>query len=998
MKYIHLFIASSIVEFEHERNALGNYIRSLNDLYVPRGIYFMLTMCENLSPAVELAGKQNFYNEKIKGADYFYVIFGNKAGNYTLQEFDVAMEQFRASGKPRVYTYFKQLSEENVSQEVLSFMKRLDRELGHYYSMFTHIDSIKLNILLELSRDPRVSSELAVQNGQVCLGNDTLLSLENIPVYAKNQELKTMRQQMKELDEAFAKAAADYGSAPANAELLQKMMELGHKRGQLADMVRQVEKDIFDLYTSVTLLKNEGRPLNWWEREASRLLELGNSEGALQILRDVQLQKELEQAKDMADANIERIRSVIHAKKMAIQVLRTRGLTAQTVGEIYENFDQIAETAEQYHIEMDALEEYASFAYDQNDFEKALHLTSRLLDWYRYTGEQDKTYIRALSLQSILFAKTSSFEKAEKGFLTLVELYEKQDGSEEQRKALGTTKNSLGMLMCTTNRLKEGEAYCLEAIRIFQELVEENPSAHNREHLANAYDTLSQIYDKMDRYEEARKLSERLHGILKELAKEDPEEFTHRYASSCAHYGLVLSSPKTYAETEALFLEALEIFQRLAKDDPGQYLPKVVWIMYLLGGHYYDRSNEKSYRYYTEAFEILMGLPEENRDYYTVDTTKLCSNLSVLLVKRGETDRAEKMFLQVLERREALYAEHPELYTIPLGDCYNNLLLFYKNAKKYPEALHYAEKARELIEGAVTAQETPPARLLKLLAIIYNNLGSLYHACMDHERADVFTLQSSYIFGRLRKMYGSLYDRDFFRSADACAAVYIRQENHAEAERLLWEAYEYFRQLGEPCHEISNIAAHLMNYCVKRNDLDRCEQIQREVLRLMEQGYANDPLTYGLSYAQACNNVASTLSRRKDAHERIDELCHLYGIATQIFRELCEAGHDAVSQYFINIYGNLLNALRVKKDTDSALALLESMAECLQKLSARNAGVYEPLLALVYYDYANIVTNTLHDKEQGRKLLHQSLDLAEKHPRAKNIAQTVRNILETHFS
>lgn len=33
LKHIRLFLASSIVEFEHERREFGNYIRALNDIY-----------------------------------------------------------------------------------------------------------------------------------------------------------------------------------------------------------------------------------------------------------------------------------------------------------------------------------------------------------------------------------------------------------------------------------------------------------------------------------------------------------------------------------------------------------------------------------------------------------------------------------------------------------------------------------------------------------------------------------------------------------------------------------------------------------------------------------------------------------------------------------------------------------------------------------------------------------------------------------------------------
>lgn len=36
MKFIKIFLASSIVEFQNERQQMGNFIRSLNDTYVKK--------------------------------------------------------------------------------------------------------------------------------------------------------------------------------------------------------------------------------------------------------------------------------------------------------------------------------------------------------------------------------------------------------------------------------------------------------------------------------------------------------------------------------------------------------------------------------------------------------------------------------------------------------------------------------------------------------------------------------------------------------------------------------------------------------------------------------------------------------------------------------------------------------------------------------------------------------------------------------------------------
>ena len=149
MKYVKIFLASSVVEFEKERRELGDYIRSLNDIYVKRGIYFELNLCEDLSNAIDKERKQEQYNRMIRDSQYFYILFGNHAGEYTIEEFDVAWEQFRSSGEPKLYTYFMQLPDGQPAEKtVQDFMTRLDKEIGHYYSMFSHLDSVKLNMLI----------------------------------------------------------------------------------------------------------------------------------------------------------------------------------------------------------------------------------------------------------------------------------------------------------------------------------------------------------------------------------------------------------------------------------------------------------------------------------------------------------------------------------------------------------------------------------------------------------------------------------------------------------------------------------------------------------------------------------------------------------------------------------------------------------------------------------------------------------------------------------
>lgn len=185
------------MEFAKARMELSDYIRSLNDIYVKRNIYFELVICEHLSNALAEERTQEEYNRQIRESQFFYIIFGIQAGCYSLEEFEVALVQFRASGAPKNYTYFRALPEdEEIEQGIKDFMQRLNKELGHYYSTFTHLDTIKLNLLLELTRD--LCSKVKLENGQALLDGQPMLSLEYIPLYSKNEAVQQMLREKQE--------------------------------------------------------------------------------------------------------------------------------------------------------------------------------------------------------------------------------------------------------------------------------------------------------------------------------------------------------------------------------------------------------------------------------------------------------------------------------------------------------------------------------------------------------------------------------------------------------------------------------------------------------------------------------------------------------------------------------------------------------------------------------------------------------------------------------
>jgi len=95
-KVVKIFLASSD-EFVMDRVSFGDYINQLNNIYHKRGIFLELLKWESFNASLGTGRKQNEYNEKVRSSDLFLALFHTKAGEYTLEEFDTALDEFSKS-------------------------------------------------------------------------------------------------------------------------------------------------------------------------------------------------------------------------------------------------------------------------------------------------------------------------------------------------------------------------------------------------------------------------------------------------------------------------------------------------------------------------------------------------------------------------------------------------------------------------------------------------------------------------------------------------------------------------------------------------------------------------------------------------------------------------------------------------------------------------------------------------------------------------------------
>jgi hypothetical protein len=151
-----LFLASS-AELRQDRDAFDLYVRQQNDLLGKQGIYIEVVRWETFLDAMSETRLQDEYNEAVAAADIFVGLFFTKMGKFTEEEFDVARRRFEETGRPRIYTYFKNSRVEmtGVTREDLeslrAFQDRLAK-LGHYVTTYDSVEDLQLKFRRQLDR------------------------------------------------------------------------------------------------------------------------------------------------------------------------------------------------------------------------------------------------------------------------------------------------------------------------------------------------------------------------------------------------------------------------------------------------------------------------------------------------------------------------------------------------------------------------------------------------------------------------------------------------------------------------------------------------------------------------------------------------------------------------------------------------------------------------------------------------------------------------------
>ena len=716
MKNITVFLASSD-ELKNDRNSFHSLVASLDEIFEPRGYRIRCRRWEDFSAFCTGSRTQDDYNRIVRASDICICMFHRKAGEYTIEEFNQALDEYvKSQSHPKTFVYIRALIEGEMEDEALKrFKEDLFDRVGHYWCNYATDDAMKLHFVMQLERIiPSVSGNASVtegnhfkiENGVVSLYGHNIAELDNHSFAAEKPEYHSLKESIARLNTEIARLRAT-GVAELQPMIDEKQAELYKKRESL----NRLESRLFDLALSINKLIGSGTPVSERKRLAIEMFERGNSKGVVEILNEkdiaadaAQARKEIEQGKLLVDsgrslieAGLQKTRSLAEEYVLRAKALMTDYAEPRRFELACHAYEQGIELTRANLSEEElakSLFEYGHFLQTNKRYDLAevryrenLDICQRLAAISPYAYEPDLAGTQ--NNLGVLYNNTQRYKESEKMYLSALKICQRLTAANPQvyEPDLAMTQNNLGLLYSDIRRYEESEEMHLSAVEIYQRLTIVNPQVYEPD-LAMAQSNLGTLYKDTRRYEDSEKLCLSAMEIRRRLAAANPQVYEPDLAMTQYNLGCLYSDTQRYEDSEKMYLSAMEIRRRLAVANPQVYEPDLADTQYNLGCLYYNiQRYEDSEEMYLSALEVYQRLTAVNPQVYEPYLVRACNNLSFLFLAQGNFEEAER------------YAREGSKYDFTHHAIYTNLAASLLLQGRYAEAeeiyLRYKEELKE---------------------------------------------------------------------------------------------------------------------------------------------------------------------------------------------------------------------------------------------------------------------------------------------------------------
>ena len=779
MKNIKIFLVPSSDAVECDMTEVRDFFRQLNEMYFDSGINFSILNANEMT--------EDELKEHVADSDLSFFLFFEDVSADMRSCFDIFFESFKKTDKPKIVTYFKYTESPNdMTDAVREFSQMLGNELKHYYNNYNSIDTLKLGILMQIKVMRLDASQITISDdGMICLNGQPVADTSKIPMFEFNDRLNELKSRYDELTKEWGRLRTLRMDDPNNEELYFEFSRVATERDDTKKALREFEDLLLKTSEELAAKKGEMSPR---QAEAYRLLEMGDVDGACEILPLDELLEDIRRNRRFAKNATAPLETNVEELATRITALNMKGLNNDTVAEIRRIYEEIYDTfCDTRNIGWSKLYDYASFLEDQNDYTNAIEVAENLRWYYSAPGRKVDEYELAelFNLLGLLYHSQNKPDKAEKYYLAAIEICERlvKENADAYESDLAASYNNTGAFYAVHGQPQKAEKYFLDAIEIYERLVERNADAYEP-YLARSYNNAGNLY-----YEQGQ-----------------PDK------------------------AEKNYLDAIEIYERLVKNNADIYEPDLATSYNNAGNFYKDQGQpEKAEKYYLAAIGIRERLVKKNADAYEPDLAMSYNSAGVFYSDQGQPDKAEKYYLAAIEIRERLVKKNADAFEPALAVSYNNVGEFYRKQNQSGKAEKYILAAVEIRERLV---EKNAVAYEPDLAMSYNNAGVFYDDQNQPDKAEKYYLDAIEIYKRLVKENAAAYEPELAMSCNNVGTFYAIQGQPGKAEKYFLDAIEIRERLvkkNAAAYEPDLAASYISYYLLKEDKtyLDKAYEIAK---------------------------------------------------------------------------------------------------------------------------------------------------------------------------
>ncbi|MCL2063389.1 MAG: tetratricopeptide repeat protein [Candidatus Cloacimonetes bacterium] len=782
MKKIKLFLTSSLDKLEKDIQEFGAFIDSLNDNYQRLGIYFYLNISGENDPAEDLKAAAN--------SELFYIIFHDEPQEKAKAEFEAAYNAFINKKTPKICTYYKKLDNKKQNKTVINFMEKLRNELGHYDSSYTHLDTLKLNLILQLKTLGLEHIKVDVNETSLLLDGQELMTLENIPIIFNNKNLSLLKNEFLEIEKEFMAHRALIKKNPDDDDLLAEYLGISGRKNKASEAIHNLQLDIIKMETSF-LEKSGTGYISPRQISARQCLEEGDIEGAKQILSVDELELEEKRELEILEEHKKKIQALVGDWMQRVDVLIIDTQNENRFTEIEHSFEKAIKLEKEAGLERESQTKFVEYLIEQRYFDIALKHAQDYLKWAEiyYDKTEECLYRIAEILQNIglISGYKFKFDDAEYFFKKSIDISDKINQSNQKIYNYKQCKmlNNYGEINFFQGKMDAAKDIFLKNVSLMQDEIVEK-SFNRLRLLADTYCNIGMIYShptnyKTAQYSDAEHFMMLAKNIYSTLDYEDTYLYQIDLGQCYSLLGSLYLNKYQLVESEEYFKLALILLKKGANINPnfvepylmdlhresshlyyllkqytegieqvrcaikiGKRLINLSFDTYIVGlaTAYGDLGKMLSKTHqYTEsidnlimAIEILESLDKEV--YFTIEHNLGFQYyyISLSLYALKNYPETEKYYHKAINITERLFSTNPDAYREFLSNIYANYAILLKETSLFPEALEYCHKALSLRETLLN--QTPDVIKYKNdLAKLFYDMGLLSKLMQEQEQA-----------------------------------------------------------------------------------------------------------------------------------------------------------------------------------------------------------------------------------------------------------------------